>query len=94
MLLSWVQTGLIWYYFNTLAIAYIVYMLLKIALVRAERSMINRSESAAREERKLIKLIIFISIFAIAYFAMREYIAEFRKLWISIIEFIQGLFNG
>lgn len=91
MLLNFVQTGLIWYYFNVLAIAFIIYMLLKIALARAERATFNQSESKTRSDSFIIKAVVSISIFGIVFFFMRQYYPEFVKFWEWIVEGIQEL---
>lgn len=93
MFLSYAQTGLIWYYFNILAMAGIIYMLLKIALARAERATINQAESKTKADNFIIRIAVFAALFGLAFFFMRQYISEFEKFWEWIVEGIQGLIN-
>ena len=94
MLLNAAQTGLIWYYFNILAIAVIIYMLLKIALARAERATNNQSESKTKGDNFIIRIAVFAALFGLAFFFMRQYISEFKDFWEWVIEGIQELTNG
>ena len=94
MFLNAAQTGLIWYYFNILAIAVIIYMLLKIALARAERATNNQSESKTSGDNLIIGIAIFAGLFGLVFFFTRQYISEFKDFWEWIIEGIQELING
>jgi len=91
MFLNVVQTGLVWYYFNILAMAGIIYMLLKIALARAERATTNQSESKTSTDNFIIRIAVFAALFGLAFFFMRQYISEFETFWKWIIEGIQEL---
>ena len=86
--------GFVWYYMNILAIAGIIYMLLKLAIARAERVVTNRSESALKEERFMTRIVMFAAIFGIMFFFMREYVEEMKEAWKWATETIQGVYNG
>ncbi len=94
MFLNTVQTGLVWYYFNILAIAVIIYMLLKIALARARRATINQTESKTRGDNFIIGIAVFAGLFGLVFFFTRQYISEFKEFWQWAYEGIQELFNG
>jgi predicted PurR-regulated permease PerM len=93
MLLSYAQTGLVWYYFNILAMAGIIYMLLKIALARAERATLNQSESKTRDDNFIIRIAVFAALFGLVFFFMRQYISEFKDFWEWLINGIRELIN-
>lgn len=91
MFLNTVQTGLVWYYFNILAMAGIIYMLLKIALARAERATINQAESKTKADNFIIRIAVFAALFGLVFFFMRQYISEFKEMWEWLIKGIQEL---
>lgn len=93
MFLSYAQTALFWWYFNIIAIAYIIYMLLKIALARAERATVNQSESKTRSDNFIIRTVVFVALLGIVFFFMRQYISEFKEMWEWLIKGIQELIN-
>lgn len=93
MLLNFIQTGLTWYYFNVIAIAYIIYMLLKITYERARNATGNRAESVSKESKFYYRFIFAISIFGIVYFFTREHIEDMREIWESFAEFVERLTN-
>lgn len=91
MFLNYAQTGLVWYYFNIIAIAVIIYMLLRIALARAQRATVNQAESKTQGDNFIIRVAVFVALFGLVYFFMRQYHSEFAGFWEWIVEGIQEL---
>ena len=86
--------GFVWYYFNVLAITVIIYMVLKLAIVRAGRARTDRFENMSKSDNQYIKFVMLIATFGIIYFLLREYIDELKDLWSSIFNYAEGLING
>lgn len=88
--------GFVWYYFNVLAITGIVYMVLKLAIVRAQNSISNKAENISKADNNYLYFVMFISTFAIIYFLLREYIKDLKDLWQFIFDKLPDLriFNG
>ena len=84
----------LWYYMNILIIAGIIYMLLKLAIVRAKRATINRAETTSKSDMLLIRFSIFVAIFGIVLFMLREYTKELQAFWHWANEGIQEVKNG
>lgn len=68
-----IETALIWYYFNILAITGIVYFLLAIVYQRSKRIIINTAEQPYKPDNTMVKLVFKIAIVAILFFAVREF---------------------
>jgi ABC-type polysaccharide/polyol phosphate export permease len=94
MLLNLINTGLLWYYFNVLAIAVIVYMILKLAIVRAKKAVTNQAESESTEDKMFIMFAMFTASFAMVFFFMREYIDDFERIWQTVSEAAGEIKNG
>ncbi len=86
--------GFVWYYMNILAMAGIVYMLLRLAIARAQKVTTNQSESKITEDRLFIRFVMFIATFGLVYFFMREHINDLKEIWNWAYEGIQELING
>lgn len=86
--------GLVWYYFNVIAIAAIVYKLLDLAAIRAKNASTNKAETQSKEDKLFIKFVMFVSAFGIVYFFTREYIQGMKEIWNFAYEGIRGLING
>ncbi len=83
-----------WYYMNILAMAGIVYLLLRLAIARAERVIVNQSESKAREDRLFIRFIMITASFGFILFFMREYKDDIIKTWQTVSEQITEWYHG
>lgn len=89
MSLSWIQTGLIWYYFNIIVIAVIIYMLLRVSYERMRMLQVNKAEASSKEDRFIYKVIVFTAIFVLAYFFWREIGRDVHKAFDAMTEYIR-----
>jgi len=94
MLLDYVQTGLVWYYMNILAVAGIIYMILKLAVVRAQRAAINTAETRSTSDKIFLRFVMFAATFGIVFFLLREYINQIEMFWDLIADGIKEIKNG
>ena len=85
--------GLVWYYFNIIAIAVIIYKILDLAAIRAKNTS-NISERESKEDKLFLRFVMSISTLGIAYFFMREYMEEAKELWSFCIDKIMDVING
>jgi len=84
--------GFIWYNLNVLAIAGIIYLVLKLAIVRAENlGTRNSIENKIKQDNLYIKFVIFSASFGIVYFSLRESVPDLKELWSDAIIFIKDL---
>lgn len=93
----------IWYYFNILAAAGIVFYLLEIMRQRSMRAIINTAEKPFKPDNTMFKRIFFLAILAIIFFLAREYKLDapliwawdkFVILWLWMQGFIGGMYHG
>jgi len=94
MLLDYFRVGLVWYYMNVIAMAVIIYMILKLAIIRAQRVANNQAESRSTEDKMFIRFVMFMAIFGMVYFFLREYIDQLEAFWNWIQAGISEVKNG
>ncbi len=81
--------GFLWYYFNILCVAGIVFSLLAIMYQRAGRTIINTSERPYKPDNTPFKFTVGVAIFGIIFFGIREYgtgMIEFSKMTFAFVE--------
>ena len=86
-------TGLIWYYFNILCIAGIIFFVMLIAYNRAKRPVINIGEGSAKEQ-KFPPFIKKVAIFGVVFFAVREWGDDIYEFSTAVIETIGDKIDG
>ena len=94
MLLDYIQLAAIWYYFNILVVVGIIYFVMKIAVLRAKKAVVNGAESETKEDRMFIRFAMFTAIFGVIYFLSREYHDEIIRAWELITETAGEIKNG
>jgi len=93
MLLDYFRVGLVWYYMNVIAMAVIIYMILKLAIARTKRVVINQTESKSVEDKMFIRFVMFVAIFGLIYFFLREYMDQLEAFGNWIQEVIKEMKN-
>lgn len=82
--------GLIWYYFNIIGIAGIIFFIMMIAYNRSKQVVINTAEQPAGSKKMppFLKFVVGMSIFGIIFFAVREWGDDIYEASTSAVEYI------
>lgn len=75
------SAGWLWYHFNVLVIAGIIFYLLEIMRQRAKRIIINTAETPYKQDNTMFKKILLFCAFGLAYFGAREANLDEPLIW-------------
>ena len=85
--------ALVWYYFNIICIAGIIFFLLAIMYKRAGRIIINTSESPYRQDNTMMQWTFRMAMFAIIFFGLREWGSAMIEFSQASYEYLGGYFG-